>query len=120
MTYWNNRPLTEMEQRFRNAYRCIACGAKVSVLRRNGVEPMWPFECAECARVRGRRNDSTGADFGAARASIQHAADAAMGYSTTNCGRHDRTDDPMKNQDRLDRDEAGRLKVYNPKEKWGW
>lgn len=113
--YWNNRPLTEREQRLRDGHRCIACGARVQVSRLKSGEQRWPFECRECADVRTRRHDAVGADYGAARASVQHAADAALGYSTTDCGVHART--ATRPLDADDRGADGRLKLWNPREK---
>ena len=63
-THFMNRKLTELEQKFRDNYQCIACGVKLKVTPKfkkvDGksvkVGEIWPFECKECAKL-GNRAD---------------------------------------------------------------
>lgn len=92
------RELNEREQRLRADHRCIGCGVKVPVsqIRTKDGESRQPMECTDCLRTRTNRSAPTdGRDFGAARASIAHGAQAAMGYAVGAGGvpgRHGRGD----------------------------
>lgn len=65
------RSLSESEAALHATGRCICCGQPVKSYReRKGGEPIYPYDCPDCARM-SASHDAETIDFGPARASLQ-------------------------------------------------